>query len=267
MRIRNITSSIPEKENNIILAFILLTIGVIALVSSIAYVSSILAFIGLGLILWGGLILYIGNSKYTKLSLLDATAISSLANIDQIMTELKYEGKGIYLPPKYLGNIESGIVFISSKKGTSLPLPEEVKEEKIFLKNPDGACIIPPGLALTKLFEKELGTSFTRVDMRYLEESLPKLFIEDLEIAEGVKIWIENNSFNVEITGSIFNELCEETRKLSKICNSIGCPIASAIACALAKASGRPVIIEKEEQALDDRKVKIQYLLIDEENQ
>jgi len=264
-RMQNLTLPRLRIGKNKIIAYILLAIGMIALIFSTAYVSAILAFIGLGLIFWGALILYIGNSKYAKLSLLDSTALSSLADIDQIITELKYEGKGVYLPPKYLRNIESGIVFIPSKKGMSLPLPEEVAEEKIFLENPDGACMIPPGLALSKLFEKELGISFTKVDVRYLEDNLPKLFIEGLEIAEDVKIETEGNIFSVEISGSIYNDFCQEARKLSKICNSIGCPIASAIACALAKASGKPVIIEKEEPT-SNGKVEIQYRLIEEEN-
>jgi hypothetical protein len=44
----------------------------------------------------------------------------------------------------------------------------------------------------------------------------------------------------------------------------MGCALCSAIACALAKATGKPVTIEKEEQSQDGKTTKIQYRIIDD---
>jgi hypothetical protein len=60
-------------------------------------------------------------------------------------------------------------MFIPSKNNKALPKPEEINEEKLFSENPEGLFITPPGLALSKLFEKELGTSFTKTDINYMQ--------------------------------------------------------------------------------------------------
>jgi hypothetical protein len=52
-------------------------------------------------------------------------------------------------------------------------------------------------------------------------------------------------------TNHIFKDLCEQTRKLPRTHEKVGCPLSSAIACALAKVAGKPVIIERELQNLD----------------
>jgi hypothetical protein len=137
-------------------------------------------------------------------------------------------------------------VYIPSKNDKALPKLEEISEEKLFSENPEGLFITPHGLALSKLFEKELGTSFTKTDINYIQNNLPKLLIEDLEIAEDVEIE------------------AEETRKLPKTHEALGCPLTSAIACALAKTTGKPITIEKEEQVEDGKTTKIQYRILED---
>ena len=262
-----------------LVSWFLLALGLIALAFSIIYASSILAFIGLGLTFWGALTLYITTEEYVKQTLLDHTITPSLVALNQILTELKYQGKPIYLPPKYLKDFETTKIYIPKNKNTNLPTPEEIQqqENKTFLKNPEAALIIPPGLSLSKLFEKTLGTSFTKVDLEHLQQNLSKLFIEDLEIAENLEIQTKpskaakeltdsvslihskNDTIHVKTTNSIYKDICKEARQLSYICGSIGCPICSAIACAIAKASGKPVTIEKTEYTEDDKIIKVEY--------
>jgi len=242
----------------------ILILGLISLAASAFYASSILAFIGLGLTFWGALLLYITPTRYVKLDLLNAIAPSTLANIEKILTSSKLNEKGIYLPPKYLRDFESSLVFIPSKNNKTLPRPEEIDEEKLYSKNPEGMFLTPPGIALSKLFEEELGTSFTKTDLNYIQNNLPKLLIEDMEIAENVEVITENNMIIVEVTNHIFNEICEETRKLQKTHEAMGCPLSSAIACALAKATGKPITILKEEKTQDGKTTKIQYRILED---
>jgi uncharacterized protein YuzE len=245
-------------------AYTILILGLVSLAASAFYASSILAFIGLGLTFWGALLLYITPSRHVKLELLNATASPALANIEKVIAGMTLSGKGIYLPPKYLKDFESSLIFIPSKYNQTLPKPEEIDEEKLYSKNTRGMFLTPPGLALSRLFEKELGTSFTKTDLNYIQNNLPKLLIEDMEIAENVEVKTENNIITVEITNHIFNEICQETRKLTKTHETIGCPLCSAIACALAKATGKPVTIEKEELSEDGKTTKIQYRILEE---
>jgi len=242
----------------------ILILGLISLAASAFYASSILAFIGLGLTFWGALLLYITPTRYVKLDLLNAIAPSTLANIEKILTNAKINQKGIYLPPKYLKDFESSLIFIPSKANQTLPKPEEIDEEKLYAKNPDGLFLTPPGLTLSKLFEKELGTSFTKTDLNYIQNNLPKLLIEEMEIAENVEAEDKDDQITVKITKHILSEICQETRKLPKTHEAIGCPLTSAIACALAKATGKPITIEKEELSEDGKTTKIQYRILED---
>jgi hydroxymethylpyrimidine/phosphomethylpyrimidine kinase len=61
----------------------------------------------------------------------------------------------------------------------------------------------------------------------------------------------------------VFEGLCKETRKLERTHETVGCPLSSAIACALAKATGKPITIEKELQD-PDGSTRIQYRLLED---
>jgi hypothetical protein len=248
----------------IVYAMLMLMSGLVSLAASAYYASFILAFAGLGLCLWGALLLYVAPSRRVRLELLDATASSSLTDIDGIIKSFNLKGKGIYLPPKYLEDYESSLVFIPSSSEGRLPSPEDVKGRDLYSSIPGGMLLRPPGLALSKLFEKELGTSFTKTDFNYVRENLPKLLIEDLEIADDVSVESGTNEITVEITNHIFKDLCEETAKLENLHVSMGCPLSSAIACALAKATGKRIRIEGEEQSQDGRTTKILYSILED---
>jgi len=244
-------------------AYALLLSGAIALMTSVFYSLSILAFIGLGLTFWGALLLYIKPAKYVKARLLDSTVISSLKTVDQMITNLNYKGKAIYLPPRYLKDLKGGKAFIPSKENLGIPPVEEVAQEKVFLANPKGMCVTPPGLGLANLYENELRKDFMEVDLNYLQNNLPKLLVEDLEIAEDLEINIEDNTIKAKITGSINKDLCSETKKLPNICGSLGCPLCSSIAIALTRATGKPVIIEKTEVSKDGQTIETSFRLLE----
>jgi len=266
-----------------LVSWFLLALGGIALGFSIVFTYSILAFVGLGLTFWGALMLYLTTEEYVKKSLLDSTMTSSLADLNQILTELEYEGKAIYLPPEYLKEFETTKIYIPKNKNSNLPTPEEIQQQddQIFLKNPKAALISPPGLSLSKLFEETLGTSFTKVNLESLQQKLPKLFIEHLEIAENLElqtrygtinkrisnsrslVQTENSAIHVKITNSIYKNACKEALKLSHIKDSIGCAICSAIACALAKAVGKPIIIEGIQTFEDGKVIEATYRVLE----
>ena len=257
------------RKNNLNLAkasgFITLALGAASLIASILYTSQILAFIGLGLIFWGAILTYIQTEDYVKGSLLPATSLSALETLNQIIEELGYKEKAIYLPPKYLADPETNKAYIPKSKESKLPTPEQTqgKENKLFLQNPQGIILTPPGSELTKLFEKILETNFTKVDLQYLQLNLPKLLIEELEIAQNLDITVESNKVNVTIENSAYQSLAKEAAKLSKLYESLGCPLSSAIACVLAKATGKPIVVKKQEINERSKTLSIEYLIIE----
>jgi DNA-directed RNA polymerase subunit M/transcription elongation factor TFIIS len=243
----------------------MLTLGLAFLVLSVLYSLYIPAFVGLGLTFWGALLLYVTPTKQVKLELLNATLAPALANTEKMLANLKPGAKGIYLPPKYLTQaLESSLMFIPTKEEQRLPKPEEIDAEKLRSRNPNGIFLTPQGAALSRLFEKELGTSFITIDLEHLQKKLPKLLIENLEIAENMEIKAEDNTITVEITEDVFSSIYKETEKLSKTRGTMGSILSSAIACALARATGEPIVIEKEEQSQDGKTTEIQYRLMEE---
>ena len=252
-------TSLPKAIN-----WALLSIGIIALFTSIVYVSSILAFIGLGLVFWGALLFYIQPEEYTKKALLDSAVIPSLVALNQIMHELNYKGKPIYLPPKYLNDPEASKVYIPKQEDGKLPEPELTlkHENQLFFQNPQGILLTPPGAQLSRLFEKILDTSFAKTDLQYVTQNMPRLFIDELEIAEDLEIETEYDLIRVKITNSVFTDICNENRKLSHLYSTIGCPLCSSIACALTKATGKPITIENTQSSEEGKIIEATYRIL-----
>lgn len=260
---RGTRTSYRLKANKLI-PIIMFSAGALALTLSMNFNSPTLAFIGLGLVFWGTILFLVRPEKYVKEVLLDVTTLPSLANLNRMIREIDCKGRAVYLPPKCFKKFESTRVYISMEQGERLPTCDEIpkEENQVFLKNPEGVLIVPPGAELANLFEKKLSTSFAEGGLKYLEQVLPKLLIEDLEMAQNVEIVTENARIQIKIQDGIYKSICREVGKLANIHGSIGCPFCSSIACALAKATGNPIAIEKEEQSGDGKSMEIEFRLL-----
>jgi hypothetical protein len=197
-----------------------------------------------------------------SLTLLNASAEAAAANIERLILELNLSEKGVYLPPKNLKNTESSLIFIPETPKTPLPTTEETNE-KLLTNEKTGAFITPPGSSLSRLFEEELGYSFTKTDLKQIQNKLPELLVEDLELAESAEIQIQSNVVTLEITGSILDEICRQTDFQPKTHKQVGCLLSSAIACALAKATGKPVTIQNETRNPENKTTHIEYQIIE----
>lgn len=241
--------------------YVVTFVGAAVLVGSMVFSSSVWAIVGLVLTFWGILLFFLRPTSLVKADLLDSASYSLLENVRRLVSEFGLKGKGVYLPPRYLKGLSDGLVFISAKDEVYVPTLDEVVEveDRIFLKNPNAIFLVPSGVALANLFERELGTSFAKVDLEYLMRNLPKVFVEALEIAEAFELRVEGDRVHVWIEGSVYKDLCEELRKLSGVCGSFGCPICSSIACVLARASGRPVVMDGNEFSADGKAMDVHY--------
>jgi hypothetical protein len=179
-----------------------------------------------------------------------------------MLANAKANSQGIYLPPNRLQDYTSSLVFIPTKPDQVLPTTKETNLKELETKNPTGLLITPPGLALSKLFEKELKKPFTETSLEDLQTQLPKLF-DELQITKHLNIQLEDNTITVKIANHVFEDLCKETAKLELTHKTVGCPLSSALACAFAKASGKPIVIEKEETGPEET-TTIQYKVLED---
>jgi hypothetical protein len=242
--------------------YIFLVFGLASLFSSAFYSSYVLAFVGLSLTFWGALFLYVKSTKYVKLDLLNAASSSGPYNIERILATTKTGLRGIYLPPKNLQDHTSSLVFIPTEPNWPLPTSAETNPQKLESKNAMGILLTPPGLALSKLFEKELKKPFTETSLEDLQTQLPELF-DELQITKHLTIQPQDNLITVTITNHVFEDLCKETAKLELTHRTVGCPLSSALACAFAKATGKPIIIAREETGPDET-TTIKYKVLED---
>ncbi len=247
----------------------LLVAGALLLVASVVTSSTILAFMGLGLTFWGALFLFVRSTKFVRSALLYSTVISSYTTLDRIIDDLNCKGNSVYIPPypkdtylpEHLSGLKEMIVFISANDSTTMPTIEEIAKKQFLVKNPKGICVIPPGSGLVSLFEKELRTDFTKIDQESFYESLPTVIVNNLELASNFEIKAEKEAIYVKITDSIYNNLYSNQNL--KIIHSIGCPLTSAVTCALAITTRKPVTITKSKFSPDLSTIEIWYRLIE----
>lgn len=250
------------------IGFALIIAGALSLVGSLIASSSTLAFIGLGLTFWGALFLFTRPIRFVRGSLLDWTAISSYETIDRMLEDLNYKGKGIYVPPypkdvylpEHLKGLKEMIIFISATSTSKMPTIEEMARKEFLVKNPKGICISPPGYGLMNLLEKEMRTDFSRIDIETLYNILPK--VTELGLAGEIEIEAENDSTHITIIDSIYKDLYSRDRALKSV-HLIGCPLISAIACALAKTTGKNIAIVKNITSPDLKKSEVWYQTIE----
>ena len=238
-------------------------------IPSITGNPQILAFIGLGLVLWGSLFLFIRPISYVKSSLLEATAISIYTTIDRIEKDLKYNSKSYYIPPypkevyipEHLKGLKEMIVFISADDDTKLPSIEGIASNRFMQEDPEGIFISPPGLGLVDQFEKELRMKITQIDLKDLCEILPKIILENLQLAKEVAMEIEENQINLKVTDSLYKHLYQEADL--KSIHFIGSPLESAIACAIAISTGKTVTIQESKIHPDSDTIEVIYRLVE----
>jgi hypothetical protein len=259
-------------------------LSAISLAASVRYGSSTLAFIGLGLVFWGAVLLYIRPEEYTKKVLLEAALSPLLTTVNQLIQELGYTGDATYLPPKFFTNPETTMICVSEYRHASLPTPEQVQlyEGQPIARTPQGLLLTPSGAQLSRLLEKSFGKSFLQTDLENLRRNLPRLFIEDLEIVQNLEIQAQNDmaeekeydkafvnqvkstTISVMITKPIHRVLFTEADDSQQPTGLIGGPIYSAIAIALAKAAGKPVRIRAVKSSEDGNTVEATYDIVEE---
>jgi hypothetical protein len=263
---RAFRQSRPKQDlsNKIGLAF--LVIGALVLIASYLANSTVLAFIGLGLAFWGGLFLFARPVKFVKSIILDSTVISSYATIDRITEDLNYNGRPIYVPPypkeaylpDYLKGLKEMIVYIPSQDVVAIPAIEEMAKKHFLVRSPKGICIPAPGYGLVNLIEKELKHELTQVDADQLFNSLPTIITRGLELAREFEISRENDLIHTKVLDSVYQDLYSTELGFKSI-HSIGCPLTSAVACALAKTTAKLVTIVKESVSPDLRSMEFWY--------
>ena len=239
----------------------LLLIGVTAFAISIFYGSQILALIGLGLIFWGIILAYIRSEDYIQKDLADAIVFSQKPPITQMLTDFGFKGSAIYLPPRYLKDMTESKVYISKSEIIALPTIDKPNNPAVTIlpKIRNGLFITPPGAELAKLFERNLGSTFIRMDFLSLQQDLPKLLTETLELMQSFEIEKRNREISAKAGNIYYKTLAAENES-----SSLGSILGSSIACVLAKSLGEPIILRNQKINEKNQTVIMNYYVLND---
>lgn len=256
----------PGRAISLGIAAVFLIFGALSLVYSVYSDISILSLVGLGLVFWGALFLLISPKRFVEGKLLYGAAISSYATIDRIVTDLGFEGSAYYIPaypkdaylPDHLKGLKDLVVFISAEKDAAFPSVEGMAEGRFLLDNPKGVIVTPPGLGLVEEIEKKIRIDVTKVELKELCEVLPQVILDNFNVAKDITLEVQQNQVNLEIEDSLYRNLYDP-KSHSESARILGCPIASAIACIVAKVSGKPVTVSTPELSPGSSVIRTQF--------
>jgi len=247
----------------------LIIIGGVLIIFSMVYMPSTdplptTALVGLGMIFWGMIVGYISSEEYVKQEVLESTNLSYLETLNEIIQKLHPKETGVFLPGNYLSNSKSNMIYFTENKITDLrSIREEMlkKEKNHELKS---RLMTAPGNQLMRLFEEMLGKKFANNDFSFFETSIPRLLISELEISQDVTIKSEEGIVNLRIKNLIASDLSREINIYEKLGHSVGSPLVSAIASALANATNIPTVIGNIKVKAGENSLEIEYHLIKE---
>jgi hypothetical protein len=239
--------------------------GILALGFSVVTASQVLAFIGLGLTFWAALFFLVRPIAYVRGSILGMTAVTLYSTIDRMVKDLGYKGTGLYIPPyprdlylpEHLKGLKEAIVFIPAEADSGPPSVEEIASSKFMTKKPRGICITAPGSSLVDQFEKMLRTDITKMSLEDLCASLPQVILENFQLAKEIEMKTEDHRVTMKTSESVFKNLYYEQGPRSV--RLLGCPLASAVASALGRNTGKATFIETINTSPDAQTIEVSY--------
>jgi len=226
------------------IGYILLVLGLILLGLAIVYSHNVAAFIGIALVFWGALLLYVRPTRFVRREILDSIVLDPIQSMQKSFEDMDFRGTPRHVSPATISGMRGAVLLIPRSDQTELPTDEQLSLEATVIESPSAVKLTPPGLGLSRLIESELRTNFSVVDLEYLQHNLEKAVVEGLEIADDFEMEINEPKIVVMVRGSVFYDVAEALNRKDGG-TRFGDPLSSAMACILARSTRRPVVIEK----------------------
>lgn len=257
----------------LIIVLPMLVTGGVALLFSYIYSSLILTFIGLGLVFWGSVLYYITSTRYYPEELF-RTVIEAYGKgmgdlLKRFGSDTSRSVAVVLFYPKQLrlGGLTQGYIFIHNGSGAKVhegntitlnPYLEVLNEHvgdgssssssnnvsydaSRSLKPAQHIILKAPTQSLIDLFESRLDSNFALMSIDDLRINIERLFVEEFMIADNVEMSIDgDDTARVKINGKDTAMICTSMHAISTAL----CPVCSSIALALAKNTGKAVLIK-----------------------
>jgi hypothetical protein len=273
------------KRNSFRIAVSLLTSGIALFILSVFFSSQIICIIGLGLVFWGSLFLLITPLKYVESNFLIASTLPAYMTIDRMIKDLNLKNEAYNIPscprnvylPEHLKGLRETVTFIPAEQSTEIVKIKETEDgkflfenpkellvsiarDKFLIENPKGLLITSPGISLLDKIEQKRNTDLTKIPPSELDDILPSL-LNELYLTKEIRMTTNENNVTLHIQDSLYKNLYSQKHNLKSI-NLIGCPIVSAVACAIAESTGKPALIQKIKTTPDGKTLTATFKII-----
>lgn len=243
-------------------SFSLLIAGVGILALSLLYNSFISLLIGISLMFWGTSLSYASSNSYVKRDVAVATSLSYLTSLSEMLKEREPLGELIYLPAGYSKEAHTNKVWVANSPVTETIGSQSILQEEDWEKHAV-ELKTAPGSELLRLFEITLHKNFAKTNYAFFERALPALIVENLELAQNVRVDVKDNLVKVTIENPLETAFFVKAKNYKRTIDFIGAPLSSAIACALANCTKKPIIIKSHSVSLNGKAVEITYMMLD----
>jgi hypothetical protein len=193
-----------------------------AILFLVAFETGFLPFEGASLVSFvlGIALLVVDLEPRVRLSVASDAMLGYLRALDGALKVLRVTGKATYL---LHGNQVS---MIMTQEGLNLPLE-----------------LPPVGLGIHEEITKELG-DFSEKGLDYFGIWMPRVLVDNLSMSDEVKVSREGDGIKVSMGKPFVRRLCIDPFVNANVCCRMGCPLAGAVAQALAVTTGREVRFE-----------------------
>jgi len=222
---------------------------------------------GLASFLVGVLVLYLPERRGSIASRLATnSSLPSLLNIENLLEDLDLDERGIYIPASGLGVCPRVFIPLAQTQATRQPPVGLISSRRIFVtvgNSPEdrGVLLDAPGSQILAALERSLRIDLAKTKLDDLGADLNSGF-KALGIAKLTNF--EYRATMVRIQMELTGLLGLETKLRNvapRLVAQVGTPVASAVAAAVSKATGKYVTFKSSVLDPSDRKISINLKL------
>jgi hypothetical protein len=203
--------------------------------------SLLLLLAGIAVVVLAILLYFLSPARSLRTEVADALALSGTENVEKLLASLLIDARGVYVPSAQAGATRLLIPVGGTPAGAGLP-----NADGGFFVRPggsDGGVLLEPSGYRLLAHLREIGATFTPEG---LENELKDALENSLELAGRVAVRRAGNEVHVTASDLANAGMCATIRKERPgACTQIGCPVCSLMACAIAEAARRRVVLDR----------------------
>jgi hypothetical protein len=228
----------------------LLVAGCLLIGYALFYDVTVALFGGFVLVFWGSIMLFVSGTHLVRQDVLDATSLTYWSHLDKIVN---YQGT-------------QSMVYTTQDRHDAIqtypnhPI-QQIQNVELTFGKPEHVNLAPEN-ELFDLFERTLGKSFSGLSFTKFQIVLPKLLVENLELAHNVTVEANGDMVRVIVENPYDLQVYLRAKHHNRLMDIVGFPLSGAIAYALASSAGKPVIINRHLISLDKKSVEFEYTLL-----